>query len=117
VERRRNISLDEFSKEYDAKKPVLLSGLADSWPASNTWTIDQLSEKYGEVPFRISQRSPNKISMKFKDYIAYMKTQRDEDPLYVFDDKVRETVLSFILDFIHVSDRVVVVPKLCGENI
>jgi len=55
--------------------------------------------------------------MKFKDYIAYMKTQRDEDPLYVFDDKVRETVLSFILDFIHVSDRVVVVPKLCGENI
>ncbi|CAN6845661.1 unnamed protein product [Brassica oleracea var. botrytis] len=35
VERRREISLDEFSKDYDAKKPVLLSGLADSWPASN----------------------------------------------------------------------------------
>ncbi|KAH0898138.1 hypothetical protein HID58_047706 [Brassica napus] len=88
VERRREISLDEFSKDYDAKKPVLLSGLADSWPASKTWTIDQLSEKYGEVPFRISQRSPNKISMKFKDYISYMKLQRDEDPLYVFDDRV-----------------------------
>ena len=26
--------------------------------------------------------------MKFKDYISYMKLQRDEDPLYVFDDRV-----------------------------
>ncbi|KAG7587480.1 F-box-like domain superfamily [Arabidopsis thaliana x Arabidopsis arenosa] len=99
VERRRDISLDEFSKEYDAKKPVLLSGLADSWPASNTWTIDQLSEKYGEVPFRISQRSPNKISMKFKDYISYMKTQRDEDPLYVFDDKFGEAAPELLKDY------------------
>ena len=31
-------------------------------PVIKTWTIDQLSEKYGEVQFRISQRSPNKIS-------------------------------------------------------
>jgi hypothetical protein len=27
VERRRNISLDEFSKEYDAKKPVKFQSL------------------------------------------------------------------------------------------
>ncbi|CAN8233943.1 unnamed protein product [Cochlearia groenlandica] len=99
VERRREISLDEFSKEYDAKKPVLLSGLTDSWPANKTWTIDQLSEKYGEVPFRISQRSPNKISMKFKDYISYMKQQRDEDPLYVFDDRFGEAAPELLKDY------------------
>lgn len=77
----------------------MLSGLADSWPASNTWTIDQLSEKYGEVAFRISQRSPNKISMKFKDYISYMKLQRDEDPLYVFDDRVRKLLRNLYKTF------------------
>ncbi|KFK42213.1 hypothetical protein AALP_AA2G226200 [Arabis alpina] len=99
VERRREISLDEFSKEYDSKKPVLLSGLTDSWPANNTWTIDQLSEKYGEVPFRISQRSPNKISMTFKDYISYMKLQRDEDPLYVFDDRFGEAAPELLKDY------------------
>lgn len=26
--------------------------------------------------------------MKFKEYISYMKLQHDEDPLYIFDDKV-----------------------------
>ncbi|KAG2313571.1 hypothetical protein Bca52824_025128 [Brassica carinata] len=92
VERRGEISLDEFTKEYDAKKPVLLSGLADSWPASKAWTIDQLSEKYGE-------RSPNKISMKLKDYISYMKLQRDEDPLYVFDDRFGEAAPELLKDY------------------
>ena len=84
----------------------MLSGLADSWPASKTWTIDQLSEKYGEVPFRISQRSPNKISMKFKDYISYMKTQRDEDPLYVFDDSVQNLSCNLYITVSLLSDRV-----------
>ncbi|KAL0878283.1 hypothetical protein Bca101_027989 [Brassica carinata] len=72
VERRGEISLDEFTKEYDAKKPVLLSGLADSWPASKAWTIDQLSEKYGE---------------------------RDEDPLYVFDDRFGEAAPELLKDY------------------
>lgn len=26
--------------------------------------------------------------MKFQDYVSYMKMQHDEDPLYIFDDKV-----------------------------
>lgn len=26
--------------------------------------------------------------MKFKDYVAYMNVQHDEDPLYIFDYKV-----------------------------
>lgn len=43
---------------------------------------------FGEVPFRISQRSPQKITMKLKDYVSYMELQHDEDPLYIFDDKV-----------------------------
>jgi hypothetical protein len=68
---------------------VLLAGLADTWPARNTWTIDQLSLKYGDIAFRISQRSCKKISMKIKDYVSYMYLQHDEDPLYIFDDKVQ----------------------------
>lgn len=67
---------------------VLLSGLADTWPARTTWTVDQLSMKYGDTTFKISQKGVKNISMKFNDYVSYMKVQCDEDPLYIFDAKV-----------------------------
>jgi hypothetical protein len=67
---------------------VLLTKLAETWPAKTKWTLQQLTKDFGEVPFRISQRSPQKITMKLKDYVSYMELQHDEDPLYIFDDKV-----------------------------
>ncbi|KAL5992533.1 hypothetical protein ACLOJK_013452 [Asimina triloba] len=88
LERKKNLSIDEFVSEYDAKKPVLLTDLAETWPARSTWTTDQLIQNYGDTPFKISQRSSKKITMKLKDYVAYTKLQHDEDPLYIFDDKV-----------------------------
>ncbi|XAR62141.1 hypothetical protein NMG60_11016777 [Bertholletia excelsa] len=99
VERKNDISLEEFGQEYDGKKPVLLSGLADTWPARNTWTIDQLLLKYGDTPFKISQRSAQKISMKFKDYVSYMQIQHDEDPLYIFDEKFGEVSPSLLKEY------------------
>ncbi|KAF4368421.1 hypothetical protein F8388_015785 [Cannabis sativa] len=81
VDRKENPSLEEFYREYDGKKPILLNGLADTWPAKHTWTTDQLLMSYGDTSFKISQRSSNKISMKFKDYVSYTKLQHDEDPL------------------------------------
>jgi hypothetical protein len=67
---------------------VMLNGLADTWPARHKWTTDQLLLDYGDVAFKISQRSSKKVSMKFKDYVSYMEVQHDEDPLYIFDEKV-----------------------------
>ncbi|KAL3733117.1 hypothetical protein ACJRO7_022611 [Eucalyptus globulus] len=99
VERKNDISLEEFRHEYDGKKPVLLTGLADTWPAKSPWTIDQLLCKYGDTPFRISQRSSRKILMKLKDYASYMKFQHDEDPLYIFDDKFGEAAPGLLKDY------------------
>lgn len=67
----------------------MLAGLADMWPARKKWTLDQLMLDYGDTTFRMSQRSPRKIKMRFKDYVSYMTLQHDEDPLYIFDDKVQ----------------------------
>ncbi|EHA8587360.1 putative F-box protein [Cocos nucifera] len=63
------------------------------------WTIDQLLLNHGDVAFRISQRSSKKITMKFKDYVSYMKVQHDEDPLYVFDDKFGEAAPALLEDY------------------
>ncbi|PSR99866.1 F-box protein [Actinidia chinensis var. chinensis] len=99
VERRKDLSLEDFRREFDVKKPVLLSGLADTWPAKHTWTIDQLLLKYGDTAFKISQKSARKISMKFKDYVSYMQIQHDEDPLYIFDEKFGEVAPGLLNDY------------------
>uniref|UniRef100_A0A1D1Z0D8 F-box protein At1g78280 n=1 Tax=Anthurium amnicola TaxID=1678845 RepID=A0A1D1Z0D8_9ARAE len=99
LERKKDMSLGEFYANYDVQKPVLLTDLANTWPARNTWTIDQLVQKYGETAFRISQRSSKKITMKFKDYVSYMYHQHDEDPLYIFDDKFAEAAPSLLNDY------------------
>ncbi|KAJ1386189.1 JmjC domain [Sesbania bispinosa] len=99
VERIKDISLKDFYNEYDAKKPVMLTGLADTWPAKHKWTPDQLLLNYGDVAFKISQRSARKISMKLKDYVSYMKVQHDEDPLYIFDEKFGEVAPSLLKDY------------------
>ncbi|PPS02904.1 hypothetical protein GOBAR_AA17752 [Gossypium barbadense] len=76
---------------------VLLNGLADTWPARKTWTIDHLVPKYGDTTFKIS--SSLKVSMTFKDYVSYMKQQHDEDPLYIFDDKFGESAPGLLKDY------------------
>ncbi|AES73073.2 putative transcription factor & chromatin remodeling &Metalloenzymes JmjC family [Medicago truncatula] len=99
VERINDISLKDFSNKYDMKKPVMLNGLADAWPARQKWTTDQLLQNYGDVAFKISQRSSKKVSMKFKDYVSYMEVQHDEDPLYIFDEKFGEHAPSLLKDY------------------
>lgn len=99
IERKKDLTLEEFHSNYDMKKPVLLTELADSWPARNKWTLDQLLSKCGDVAFRISQRSSKNIKMTFEDYVSYMKVQHDEDPLYIFDDKFGEAVPTLLEEY------------------
>ncbi|TVU46770.1 hypothetical protein EJB05_06329 [Eragrostis curvula] len=99
VDRKDDLSLDQFRSQYDGKGPVLLTNLAETWPAKTKWTLQQLTKDFGEVQFRISQRSPQKITMKLKDYVSYMELQHDEDPLYIFDDKFGESVPALLEDY------------------
>ncbi|KAF3320802.1 F-box protein [Carex littledalei] len=99
LERKEDLSQDEFSLNYDGKKPIMITGLAETWPARKKWTIEQLVEIYGDTIFRISQKSSKKVTMKFKDYVSYMHVQHDEDPLYIFDDKFGERAPPLLEDY------------------
>ncbi|KAJ0752762.1 putative transcription factor & chromatin remodeling &Metalloenzymes JmjC family [Helianthus annuus] len=99
VERKTDLSPDEFLQQYDGQKPVLVPCLAETWMARKTWTPEQLLIKYGDTSFRISQRSANKVSMKLKDYVSYMQEQHDEDPLYIFEDKFGEVAPDLLKDY------------------
>ncbi|XP_077249906.1 transferases, transferring glycosyl groups isoform X2 [Tasmannia lanceolata] len=99
LERKKNLSLEEFRQQYDGRKPVLLTELAETWPARSTWTTDQLLRNYGDTAFRLSQKSGKKITMKVKDYVSYMNRQHDEDPLYIFDDQFGEAAPDLLKDY------------------
>ncbi|KAM0904304.1 hypothetical protein ACQ4PT_018096 [Festuca glaucescens] len=99
VERKDDLSLDQFRSQYDGNCPVVLGKLVETWPARTKWTMQQLVHDYGDVTFRISQRSPQKIIMKLKDYVSYMELQHDEDPLYIFDDKFGESTPALLEDY------------------
>ncbi|KAJ3673406.1 hypothetical protein LUZ60_006780 [Juncus effusus] len=108
LERKKDISLNDFSLNYDGKNPILIADLEETWPARNKWTFEQLVLNYGDIMFRISQRSPKKILMKLKDYVSYMQVQHDEEPLYIFDDKFGEAAPDLLKDY--------TVPELFKED-
>ncbi|KAK1287804.1 F-box protein [Acorus calamus] len=99
IERRKDLSEQEFQSEYDGQKPVLLTDLAESWPARTTWTTEKLLMNCGDIAFRISQMYSGKITMKLKDYVSYMQLQHDEDPLYIFDEKFGEVAPTLLKDY------------------
>lgn len=99
VERRGDMSSKEFLSQYDGKRPVLFTALANDWGAKHNWTVENLLERYGDIAFRISQSNARRVTMKLKNYVSYMRVQHDEDPLYIFDPMFGEVAPDLLKDY------------------
>lgn len=54
VERRSKLSRDEFMERYvRTGRPVVLTDVADDWPARTRWTPQYLKERYGDVEVEV----------------------------------------------------------------
>ncbi len=54
VDRRRDLSPEEFCREYlDKGIPVVLEGAASEWSATRKWTPEWLAANYGGTPVRL----------------------------------------------------------------
>eukprot|EP01087_Luapelamoeba_hula_P020468 TRINITY_DN698_c0_g1_i3.p1 TRINITY_DN698_c0_g1~~TRINITY_DN698_c0_g1_i3.p1 ORF type:complete len:697 (-),score=118.00 TRINITY_DN698_c0_g1_i3:17-2107(-) len=89
VDRRSNLSVEEFVEEYAKKnRPVILTDVVTKWPAwiNKSWTREALSKRFGNTLFRVDQTDDegDKLHMKLKNYFEYAATNTDEDPIYVF---------------------------------
>lgn len=58
----------------------MLTDPVKSWPGYQTWTIDSLLCKYGDITFRAEA-----VDWQLNTYGEYMKNNNDESPLYLFD--------------------------------
>src|SRR5215471_4735898 len=50
VDRRSNLSLSEFRKQYlYPAKPVVITDIIESWPARSRWTMDYFKTRYADT--------------------------------------------------------------------
>lgn len=95
IERRSNLSADEFRDEYLLKnKPVVFTDLTKDWAAINKWSADFFKEKYGnlQVPVFSSNYSKpgkgymsNDADMNFKEFIEITQKGNTDLRLFLFD--------------------------------
>ncbi|HVZ42961.1 MAG TPA: cupin-like domain-containing protein [Ramlibacter sp.] len=54
IERRKKVPVNEFWERYArGSRPVVLTGLAEGWPALREWTLPRLKDRFGHLPVEI----------------------------------------------------------------
>eukprot|EP01025_Chloroclados_australasicus_P044812 TRINITY_DN48823_c0_g1_i1.p2 TRINITY_DN48823_c0_g1~~TRINITY_DN48823_c0_g1_i1.p2 ORF type:complete len:132 (-),score=15.58 TRINITY_DN48823_c0_g1_i1:401-796(-) len=49
----KDLTVCDFIEKYEKpKQPVVITGLADSWPAQSKWTLEKLAGDYGDHKFK-----------------------------------------------------------------
>ena len=83
-----NLSVEEFEARFEsAGRPVILTGLVDTWPASTRWSEPALRARFGNhVGFHVGGHT-----MGLCDFLDYCRANTDEQPLYLFDKRFCET--------------------------
>ncbi|KAJ1558393.1 hypothetical protein HK096_001405 [Nowakowskiella sp. JEL0078] len=99
-----NLSPSEFRKKYDEEfLPFMINGSnwIENWTASKEWSVENMADKYGDLKFNIGNEygHPRNVNMDFRDYVDYMKNQRDEAPLYIFDGNFGEKCPELLNDY------------------
>jgi histone arginine demethylase JMJD6 len=61
IDRRHNLSLEEFYEVYDGKWPVLITDCVPNWPAFKKWTVDFFTKKYGEEIVSMAATSTGRL--------------------------------------------------------
>lgn len=90
IERRPNLTAEEFVREYLVPgKPVVIPDAADFWPALRRWSVAYMAERFGGVPYMVMSQvngRPRTLSMTLPEYLAVLKQQHgSKAPTYLFD--------------------------------
>ena len=81
-----NLTRQKFYEQYEVpRKPVMLTGCADKWPAMAEWTYDKLADRFSNESLwraRIGDGPENYQNVEWRDIVHHM---RNNLRFYVFD--------------------------------
>lgn len=88
----RTLSPQEFRNKYELPRiPIILTHVMDDWPAMKKWTVKKLAKKYRNQQFKVGEDNKgNSVKLKMKYYKDYVKCNKDDSPLYIFDGNYGE---------------------------
>lgn len=103
VPRRRNLSYEEFTREYGRPgKPVVIEDLTVDWPAQRKWTPEFFRSQYGQVRVtvgRAARKTELPIQMTLDEYVRYMQSTTEARPWYLTSWDFAPTCPELLADF------------------
>eukprot|EP01065_Artemidia_motanka_P027216 TRINITY_DN3243_c0_g1_i1.p2 TRINITY_DN3243_c0_g1~~TRINITY_DN3243_c0_g1_i1.p2 ORF type:complete len:473 (+),score=130.51 TRINITY_DN3243_c0_g1_i1:43-1419(+) len=89
VERCADLSRDTFVSRYEAPHvPCLVTHVvADEGWAVSGWGLGSMVQRFGDCPVQVGKNCTTAapVRVPFRDYVAYMRSQQHDAPLYIFD--------------------------------
>ena len=71
-----------------APQPCIIEGLLDDWPSFGKWSVDWFAQEYPDLALKCGDdQDGERVEMDMSTYKQYCATQRDDVPLYVFDEE------------------------------
>mmetsp|Transcript_11075 Transcript_11075/g.25359 ORF Transcript_11075/g.25359 Transcript_11075/m.25359 type:complete len:487 (+) Transcript_11075:73-1533(+) len=105
--KRSEITPEEFFERFALpRRPCIIEGAIEDWPAMQRWDIGPLLEHYAHAPFKVGEDDKGrKLRMKLKYFVDYMQSQQDDSPLYLFETKMEgDPVFRHLLEDFTVPD-------------
>ena len=97
IERRSDLSVEEFRSKYEDRQPVILTAAASRWGAVRTWSRQQLLHRHGALSVEVGEPDllPDEISqvavtrtLPLNEFVQVMDRRRARKtprPLMAFD--------------------------------